>query len=103
MDGIAELQDAMIIFTTNHLEQVDPAFYRSGRVDYLLKMKLASVKIIKEMIETYCQINNIDAFQEKFDKMKDYVISTADVQSVCFKYGGENIEQLLEILIEKMK
>jgi len=102
LDGIAELQDAMIIFTTNHLEQLDPAFYRSGRVDYLLNMKLASVKIIKEMIETYCQIENMRLFEDKFEKMKDYRISTADIQSMCFKYGRENIEQLLTALIEKM-
>jgi hypothetical protein len=101
LDGIAELQDAIIIFTTNHLEQIDPAFYRSGRVDYLLEMKLASVDIIRQMVQTYCQIADIDQFQDSFSEMKDYKISTADVQCVCFKYGKNDINACLKTLIEK--
>jgi hypothetical protein len=101
LDGIAELQDAIIIFTTNHLEQIDPAFYRSGRVDYLLEMKLASVDVIRQMVQTYCQISDIDQFQESFLEMKDYKISTADVQCICFKYGKNDITACLKTLIEK--
>jgi chaperone BCS1 len=99
LDGIAELQDAMLIFTTNHLENIDPAFYRSGRVDYLLEMKLASVDIIRQMVQTYCQIENIESFQDKFDAMKDCQISTADVQSICFKCGKDKVDECLELLI----
>lgn len=101
LDGIAELQDAVIIFTTNHLEQIDPAFYRSGRVDYLLEMKLASVDIIRQMVQTYCQIDNIDHFKDSFSKMKSYKISTADVQSICFKYGKSDIDGCLKTLVRK--
>jgi hypothetical protein len=101
LDGIAELQDAIIIFTTNHLEQIDPAFYRSGRVDYLLEMKLASVDVIRQMVQTYCQIDDIDTFQDSFLEMKNYKISTADVQCICFKYGKKDIDICLKTLIEK--
>jgi chaperone BCS1 len=101
LDGIAELQDAIIIFTTNHLENIDPAFYRSGRVDYLLNMKLASKNVIKEMVQTYFQISDIDKCSEAFEKMIDYRISTADVQSICFKYGKDRLEECLEALVCK--
>ena len=39
LDGIVELHDAMFIFTTNHLENIDPAFLRPGRIDYILEFK----------------------------------------------------------------
>lgn len=101
LDGIAELQDAIIIFTTNHLENIDPAFYRSGRVDYLLNMKLASKNIIKEMIQTYFKIDDINKYNEIFEKMNDYRISTADVQSICFEYSKDRLEECLEALVCK--
>lgn len=101
LDGIAELQDAIIIFTTNHLENIDPAFYRSGRVDYLLNMKLASKNVIKEMVQTYFRITDADKYNEEFEKMIDYRISTADVQNICFKYGKDRLEECLEELICK--
>ena len=50
LDGIIELHNAMIIFTTNHLEHIDPAFTRSGRIDFHHEFKLASIHIIKEML-----------------------------------------------------
>jgi hypothetical protein len=99
LDGIAEMQDAILIFTTNHLDKIDPAFYRSGRVDYRLDMKLASVNIIQQMVCTYRQITRYWVYKKKFDKMKSYKISTADVQSICFKYRNKRIERCLDELI----
>jgi hypothetical protein len=46
---------------------------------------------------------NIDMTQydQYFDKMKDGVISPADVQITCLKYGAGEIEQCLEELVKK--
>lgn len=33
LQGDIPLDDQVVIFTTNHLENIDPAFYRPGRVD----------------------------------------------------------------------
>jgi SpoVK/Ycf46/Vps4 family AAA+-type ATPase len=101
LDGIVELHGAMIIFTTNHLEQIDPAFFRSGRIDYRKEFKLASVGIIKEMV---AQIRKIDVgrgeYAAYFEKMGDDLISPADVQSVCFKYTNNDADIILGELVE---
>ena len=101
LDGIVELHGAMIIFTTNHLEKIDPAFFRSGRIDYRKEFKLASVSIIKEMVE---QIRKIDVgrgeYAAYFEKMGDNLISPADVQSVCFKYTNNDADIILGELVE---
>ena len=100
LDGIIELHNAMIIFTTNHLEQIDPAFTRSGRIDFHLEFKLATVNIIKEMLYKIRKIDVTNAKYKKFfDKMKDYVISPADVQNICFKYKNENVTEILNDII----
>jgi hypothetical protein len=100
LDGIIELHNAMIIFTTNHIDHIDPAFIRSGRIDFHQEFKLASLDIIKEMLST---IRNIDCtnpdYESYFDKMVDYTLSPADIQNICFKYTNiDAIEILNEIV-----
>jgi chaperone BCS1 len=100
LDGIIELHNVMIIFTTNHLEQIDPAFTRSGRIDFHLEFTLATVNIIKEMLQTIRKIDVTNAkYKKYFDKMRDYVISPADVQNICFKYKNENVTEILNDII----
>lgn len=100
LDGIIELHNVMIIFTTNHLEQINPAFTRSGRIDFHLEFTLATVNIIKEMLQTIRKIDVANAkYKKYFDKMLDYVISPADVQNICFKYKNENVTEILNDII----
>ena len=100
LDGIIELHNAMIIFTTNHLEQIDPAFTRSGRVDFHVEFTLATVSTIKEMLQKIRKIDVTNSkYKKYFDKMKDYAISPADVQNICFKYKNENAVEILNDII----
>ena len=103
IDGIMELHDVMLIFTTNHLEKIDPAFIRPGRIDYILKLDLASVCVIKEMIahKYRNECLDIDQYQSYFDRINGSVISPADIQMTCLKYGPGEIENCLEELIKK--
>ena len=104
LDGIIELHGAMVIFTTNHLEHIDPAFFRSGRIDYRHEFKLASISIIKEMLG---KIRNIDVnnpqYAEYFDNMIDYVLSPADIQTICFKYTENDAEIILNEIVKLCK
>lgn len=105
IDGIMELHNIMLIFTTNHLEKIDPAFTRPGRIDYILKLERASVSTIREMIEYKYRRENIDMTQydQYFEKMNGGLISPADVQITCLKYGAGEIEQCLEELVKKTR
>ena len=104
LDGIIELHNTMIIFTTNHLEHIDPAFTRSGRIDFQHEFKLASINIIKEMLH---KIRNIDCenpeYNDYFANMTDYVISPADIQNICFKYTNEEVTEILTDIVTACK
>lgn len=39
LDGTLTFNDSVVIITTNHLDKLDPALYRSGRIDNLIEMK----------------------------------------------------------------
>ena len=99
MDGIIELHGAMIIFTTNHLEKIDPAFTRPGRIDKILHLRNASVKMIREMVE-YKYRADLSAYDHYFEKMADYVISPAAVQNTYMNYPSEKIEECLQALVD---
>jgi hypothetical protein len=97
-DGIVEMHDAIIVFTTNHLEDIDPAAIRPGRVDYILELKNATVETIKEMIAHKYKLSKEELlkYEEYFTQIKDYRISPAKVQNACFRC--EDIEEVLKEL-----
>jgi len=103
IDGIVELHDLMLIFTTNHLEKIDSAFTRPGRIDYVLNLGLASVNIIKEMLLHKYRDEFVDSrrHDKLFSKLKGDVISPADIQITCLKYGPGQYKECLEELVKK--
>ena len=97
-DGIVEQHDAIIVFTTNHLEDIDPAAIRPGRVDYILELKNATVKTIKEMVVYKFKLSEEELlkYEDYFTKIKDLDVSPALVQNLCFRC--EDVELLLKEL-----
>lgn len=83
LDGIVELEDAMIIFTSNHPEKLDPALTRPGRIDFRLNMKYPSRETIIEIIKYCFDISSLENY-ENLDKIKDGIISASYVQEACF-------------------
>jgi hypothetical protein len=53
------------------------------------------------------KIRNIDVnnpiYAEYFDKMIDYVLSPADIQTICFKYTENDKEIILNEIVELCK
>ena len=84
-DGIVEQDDAIIAFTTNHIEDIDPAVFRPGRVDYMLELKNIEVSSIMRMLR--CRYEEYEECNEEYyvEGMKGGVISPAKVQMEIFK------------------
>lgn len=76
MDGLAPLDDRIIIMTTNHLEKIDPALVRKGRIDEKFYFGPLSDKEIKEYIKIMCP----DYKLEKHDQFDD--INGCDIQDL---------------------
>ncbi|KAJ0415443.1 BCS1 N terminal-domain-containing protein [Aspergillus carlsbadensis] len=49
LDGVAAQEGRVLIMTTNHLELLDPALVRPGRVDYKILFKLADRDLTQKM------------------------------------------------------
>lgn len=53
LDGISSLNNVVVFLTTNHLEKIDSAVYRPGRVDHVVELPKPSITAIREHFE-YC-------------------------------------------------
>jgi chaperone BCS1 len=100
LDGIVEMHDAIIVFTTNHIEEIDPAVIRPGRVDYMLELKNATAETIEEMIKYKYKLTDEEMlkYKDKINKISKISVSPAKVQNLCFTH--KNIEDILEELLK---
>lgn len=84
LDGIVELYDVIVFFTTNDIDIIDPALKRKGRVDRIIKMEKASHKCIREMLMHRFQLSTIlDKHSKKIEKIEEYKIAYSDISQIC--------------------
>ena len=83
LDGIAELYDSIIFFTTNDIESIDPALKRPGRIDLILKMERISNKMIKEYMEHRYNCVLQDSQIDIINKLPKERYSYADFSELC--------------------
>jgi ATP-dependent 26S proteasome regulatory subunit len=103
LDGIIELHGIMVIMTSNHPEKIDSAVLREGRFDFKHEFKKASQGIIKEMLQHNFQLTGaeMDKYVNIYN-IKDYVLSPAKIQKICFKHNDVN-SCINEIILECQK
>lgn len=94
LDGIIPYPGRIIIFTTNHPEIIDPALMRPGRIDFKIDFKLASHKIIQEILNM-CYDICVDL--TTLIKIKEYVLSPAVIISICKQY--DDIYECINMLV----
>jgi len=83
LDGIAELYDSIVFFTTNDIESIDPALKRAGRIDLILKMERISHKMIRELIEYRYECVLEENVLEKINKIPKNKYSYAEFSELC--------------------
>lgn len=96
LDGIAELHDSIIFFTTNDIESIDPALKRPGRIDLILKMERISHKMIRELIEYRYECVLEENVLEKISKISVNKYSYAEMCEFC--NNNDSVELLIESL-----
>ncbi|KAI8091780.1 BCS1 N terminal-domain-containing protein [Thamnidium elegans] len=78
LDGVASAEERIIFLTTNHVEKLDPALIRPGRVDLKEYLGNATDYQIKKM---FLRFYDDEALADKFvEKTRGRDISTASLQ-----------------------
>ena len=90
MDGVANVENVIYIFTTNHIEQLDPALTRPGRIDKIVEIKMPRREDYDAFIFYHFKKHIPEGLEIKTHKL----IAELQTDIVCKK----TYEEILEIL-----
>ena len=65
LDGIVELHNSLVFFTTNDLDAIDPALKRVGRIDKTIKMDYITKLGLEEMLRYYYNKKSLQKYSKK--------------------------------------
>lgn len=98
LDGMRTANDSIIFFTTNHIEKIDPAFKRHGRINHLIEMKLCNKYQVNKIFKYLLNREPSVPFTEEFTEYKyspACIIETIMMNILELKSGEMTDEKLL--------
>lgn len=103
LDGYLFLQDCIVIITTNHIENLDPALIRPGRIDIQIEFKHCCFEQLELIIHKFFSAEiwremNID--KERFEAQK---LAVSKIVSTIIAPNRNNWRKVLELLFEDEK
>jgi hypothetical protein len=98
LDGIFELYDIIVFFTTNDINSIDPALKRPGRIDFTLNMEKTDYQSICKLLEHRynCILDNEK--REILKKIPKNKYSYAELLEICSQ--NKDINDIFETLLE---
>ncbi|XP_059294023.1 AAA-ATPase At3g28610-like [Lycium ferocissimum] len=103
IDGIWSAcgQERIIIFTTNHVDKLDPALIRRGRMDMHIEMSYCRYEAFKVLAKNYLGIETHPLFQEIEGLIEEVEVSPCDVaENLMPKNASGSPEICLDNLIQ---
>ncbi|XVF60444.1 hypothetical protein PTKIN_Ptkin08bG0047000 [Pterospermum kingtungense] len=96
--------ERIIVFTTNHVEKLDPALIRRGRMGKHIEMSYCCFDAFKVLAKTYLEIDSHSLFGEIERLLGEVEMTPADVaENLMPKSDYDKGETCLERLIEAFK
>ncbi|CAF1787435.1 unnamed protein product [Brassica napus] len=106
IDGIWSAcgQERIIIFTTNHIEKLDPALIRRGRMDMHIELSYCSFEAFKVLAKNYLDVDSHLLFGEIESLLKETKIAPADVaEKLMAKNHKVEVDGSLKDLVESLE
>lgn len=91
LDGVISLDEKLVFMTTNHLDLMDPALIRKGRVDHIYEVKPLEHDEVTQYVELM--------FPDTVVSINDHFapILGCDLQALYFEYP-ESVEDFIEAI-----
>ncbi|KAL4571267.1 hypothetical protein LXL04_018025 [Taraxacum kok-saghyz] len=94
--------ERIFVFTTNHIEKLDPALLRSGRMDMHVFMSYCSFPSLKILLKNYLGCTPDDVDKEVLQRLEEVTdaaeMTPADISEVLIKNRRDNKKALRELL-----
>ncbi|KAH7279468.1 hypothetical protein KP509_37G021100 [Ceratopteris richardii] len=96
--------ERIFVFTTNHIEKLDEALIRSGRMDMHIHLSFCGFEAVKLLAKNYLKLENHFLFEEVQAVMQeDGVCMTPSDVTEVFTRERRDPEQALKSLIEELR
>lgn len=96
-DGLFETPGRIIILTSNHYDELDPALVRPGRIDIAHQFQNVSRPILQEFHQKYF---GKEMSKETLESIPEYHFSPAEITNF-FQYSNFNEESYIKLLRSK--
>ena len=97
-DGIRETPGRIMILSSNHYEDLDPALKRPGRIDITLELSYASRQVIADMYKHLFKEMELSLSNEDLEEIPDKFYSPAEIINIYM-----NEQQNPEKFINRLK
>ncbi|KAK9275648.1 hypothetical protein L1049_022915 [Liquidambar formosana] len=98
--------ERIFVFTTNHIEKLDPALLRSGRMDMHIFMSYCSFPALKILLKNYLGFDEGDLDEEDLKELEEVIVKAemtpADISEVLIKNRRDKKKAVRE-LVEALK
>ncbi|XP_020080076.1 AAA-ATPase ASD, mitochondrial-like [Ananas comosus] len=96
--------ERILVFTTNHVEKLDPALIRRGRMDKHIEMPYCCFEAFKVLAKNYADVEEHDIFGQIKELLEEVKITPADVaESLMQKSEDKGVVERLENLVRVLK
>lgn len=94
--------ERIFVFTTNHIEKLDPALLRSGRMDMHIHMSYSSFAALKILLKNYLGYNEDHVEKQLLDQLEQVIeraeMTPADISEVLIKNRRNKDKAVWELL-----
>ncbi|KNC47393.1 chaperone BCS1 [Thecamonas trahens ATCC 50062] len=97
LDGVASSEDRLLFMTTNHLDRLDPALIRPGRVDYIEYIGHATTPQARKLFTTFYPEASTAVADAWADATGEGRYSVATLQGVLMRYKDEPTRLVSEL------
>ncbi|CAN6322260.1 unnamed protein product [Urochloa humidicola] len=96
--------ERIIVFTTNHVDKLDPALIRRGRMDKHIEMSYCGYEAFKFLAKTYLDVDDHDLFGAVGELLREVEMTPADVaENLTPKCLEDNPDSCLAALVKALE
>lgn len=101
IDGINSPEGIIVVMTTNHMEKLDPALLRDGRIDLRLHLSLCDRQQIVDLANNFFNLNmETDDIQDIPDDILPPATVSRIMMDIAFKQKMGEIKNVVDIMHE---
>ncbi|CAN6203299.1 unnamed protein product [Urochloa humidicola] len=98
--------ERIVVFTTNHVDKLDPALIRRGRMDMHIEMSYCGFDAFQTLAKNYLDVDEHELFGTVEEILQEVKLTPADVAECLMtakRAGSGEASPCLEILIDELK